>query len=405
MVNDFVYWLKRPYHLFKTGLLNGLPAQIHYRFPARKLKVIAITGTDGKTTSSTMLYHILKESGKKVVLVSTVAAYFGEDELDTGFHVTAPQPSEVQKLMRRAVDADYEYFILEATSHGIFQFRTWGIQPLIAGLTNITHEHLDYHVNYENYVEAKALLLRQAQTAVINADDISHSKVRKLLAGRKVVEYGGEQKLSKPLRQAINDRFSEAYNQTNARLVITIAQLLGLSDEMIVKALPSFPNIRGRMQWVENTKNLHLVVDFAHTPKALHEALTSIRKHMRAKGIKGRLIAVFGSAGLRDRQKRPLMTKTAVDLADVVVLTAEDPRTEDFWCINREMKEQLTEGHHKLISISDRREAIKFTIKHVAKPGDVVGIFGKGHEQSMCYGKTEYPWDDVTEVSKAVADL
>lgn len=405
MVNDLVYWLKRPYHLFKTGFFNGLPAQIRYRFPARKLKVIAITGTDGKTTSSTLLYHILKESGKKVVLVSTVAAYFGEDELDTGFHVTAPQPAQVQKLMRQAVDKGYEYFILEATSHGIFQYRTWGIQPFIAGLTNITHEHLDYHVTYENYVAAKAILLKQAQTAVINADDDSHSKIKRLLAGHRVVEYGGEQKLSKPLRSIITERFSEAFNQSNARLVVTIAQLLGISDEMIVQALPTFPGIKGRMQWLDTTKKLHLVVDFAHTPRALQEALTSIRKHMRAEGIKGRLIAVFGAAGLRDRQKRPIMTHIAVDLADIVVLTAEDPRTEDFWCINREMKEQLTEGHRKLISIADRREAINFAIKQVAKPGDVIGFFGKGHEQSMCYGKTEYPWDEVTEVKKAVADL
>jgi len=153
-----VYKLKRLWHFFKTGLLQGLSAQLRYRFPERKLKILSITGTDGKTTSNTLLYHLLKSAGKKVGLLTTVAAYIGEEKIDTGFHVTAPQPKDLYKFMRRLVNEGYEYLILETTSHGLYQYRPWAIKPQVAGLTNITHEHLDYHKTLREYIKAKARL-------------------------------------------------------------------------------------------------------------------------------------------------------------------------------------------------------------------------------------------------------
>ncbi len=396
MLAGLLYHLKRPYHFVKTGLLNGLVAQIRYGFPQRKLKIIVITGTDGKTTSSTMLYHVLKSAGKQVGLISTVGAYLGDQPLDTGFHVTAPQPREIYKLMRQMISQGFEYLILESTSHGIYQYRTWGIRPEVAGLTNITHEHLDYHVTYENYLLAKVWLLQKSKKAVINADDESFNRVRRELRyfSTEIIEYSHHQSLAPALRKAMTTRFGEAFNHMNSRMVIKMAQELGLSNPEIAQGIETFPGIPGRMQFIPSKKGFQVVVDFAHTPQGLQQSLTALRSQMKKHNWDGDLIAVFGCASQRDRAKRPLMTQIAVDLADKVILTAEDPRHEDVWAIIREMKEQLTSGHQKIMSIADRREAIEFALTTLAGRGDVIGFFGKGHETSMNYNGVEQPWSD-----------
>jgi len=401
MLKKLAYRIKRPYHFFKTGLLNGLVSQFRYGFPAKDLKIIAVTGTDGKTTSSTLTYHLLKHAGKKVGLISTVAAYLGDEQLDTGFHVTAPQPSQIQALMRRMVTEGYEYLVLEATSHGIYQYRTWGIKPLIAGLTNIAQEHLDYHLNYENYVDAKVLLFKQADTVILNADDSSFNRVRKRLRGANIIEYSQEKALPASIQRAMKKRFGEEYNRMNTRLAATIMEQLGVNQSVVAEGIESFPGIEGRMQWIDTHRNFSVVIDFAHTPQALQGALVALRQHMKEQKLSGRLIAIFGCASQRDTLKRPIMTAIAVDLADRVVLTAEDPRSEDIWAIIREMKEQLTTGHNKILSIADRQAAITFAIKHAEK-GDVIGIFGKGHETTMCYGIEELPWSDRAAVAEAL---
>lgn len=401
MFAELIYNLKRPYHLLKTGLLDGFPAELRYRFPQKKLKILTITGTDGKTTSTTLLYHVLKTAGKKVGLISTVAAFLGKTELDTGFHVTAPQPSEVMKFMKEMVDLNYEYLVLEATSHGIYQSRTWGLKPLIAGLTNITHEHLDYHLSYENYVAAKTLLLRQARQVVLNSDDGSFNRVKRELRGSRayIHEYSHQDVLSPKLRKAMIQRFPEAFNQMNARLVITMAKQLGVNDSVISEALLSFPGVTGRMQSIPNQRQLQIIVDFAHTPAALASALVTLRARTPRKN---KVIAIFGCAGLRDHSKRPIMTKIASEIADVVILTSEDPRTEDVWSIIREMKEQLTDNHDKILTVIDRQTAISLALNQLAEPGDTVGIFGKGHEQSMCFGTIESHWSDGVAVKNSL---
>lgn len=404
MLSEALYRLKRPFHLVKTGLLNGLPAQLYYRFPNRQLQILTITGTDGKTTSSTMLYHVLKAAGYKVGLISTVGAYLGDTPVDTGFHVTAPQPSLVFKFMREMVDQGYTHLVLETTSHGIYQFRTWGLAPAVAGLTNVTHEHWDYHLTYENYVVAKSLLLRKAAKIILNADDVSFPKMRKLVRKSRghVIEYSLGDKLPRKIEQAIRARFPEVFNQSNAHLVYAMAKQAGVSDADFAAAIKTFPGVPGRMQRVPNTKGLDIVVDFAHTPQALEQVLLTLRQQKKKTG---KLIAVFGAAGLRDTQKRPLMAKVAVELADYVILTAEDPRTEDVWSIIRQMKEQLTTGHDKLISIADRQQAIQFALTSLAKKGDTIGVFGKGHETSMCFGTIEYPWNDEQAIATVLESM
>lgn len=404
MLEKAIYRLKRPFHLVKTGFLNGIPAQVKYGFPNRQLEILAVTGTDGKTTSSTLLYHVLKSAGYRVGLISTVGAYLGDTAMDTGFHVTAPLPSQVFKVMRQMVDEGYTHLVLETTSHGLYQFRTWGIRPRIAGLTNIAHEHLDYHVTYDNYVEAKAMLLRRAKTAVINADDASYHKVRKQLrgSGAEVVEYSLEERLPRGVMQAISKRFPEVFNQMNAYLVYTMAKQVGVSDQDFAKAIGSFPGVPGRMQRVPNKQGFELVVDFAHTPQAVEQVLRTLRKQLKAKQ---QLIVVMGAAGLRDRRKRPIMGKLAVELADLVVFTAEDPRTEDVWSIIRQMKEQLTTGHDRVISIADRQQAIQFALLNLAKKGDIIAVLGKGHETTMCFGTTEYPWNDEQGIATVLKSM
>lgn len=405
MLDTLIYELKKPYHFVKTGLLRALPAAIKYSFPAKKLKIIAITGTDGKTTTTTLIYHVLKAAGLKVALISTVAAYIGDKQIETGLHVTTPEPAQLQALMAKMVKKGVEYLVLEFTSHGAYQQRLFATKPFIAGLTNINHEHLDYHRTYTNYLEAKLSYLKQAETVVLNRDDSSFFKVKKYIPSSQytVLSYSKEDGQPKIILDAIKQRFPEAYNHMNARLAVTIAKQLEIDNQVIAQAIADFPGVPGRMEEVPNRRGLKIIVDFAHTPQALEGALLSLRKQMLKDKSAGRLIAVFGCAGLRDRQKRPMMGKIAVDLADLAVFTAEDPRTENVWSIIRQMKEQLTEGHNKIISIADRQEAIEYTINTLAKRGDVIGIFGKGPEKSMCYGTTETPWSDTKVVQSCLS--
>lgn len=387
------YW-----HVAKSLFFEALPASIQYGFPAQQLTVYAVTGTDGKTTSSTMLYEVLRQAGYKVALISTVAAYIGDKEIDTGFHTTSPEPRQIQKILRQCVDAGIEHVVLEVTSHGIFQYRTWGIPVQLVGITNISHEHLDYFVDWETYAAVKSQLLEKAKKAVINQDDRSYDFLKKRLddAGTEYVTYSQQWKdISHTVKKSIQQRFPEPYNQWNAQLVWTMADQLGVSEKDFVTAIKKFSGIKGRMDFIPINRKFQVVVDFAHTPNALEKALKALRKQTAK-----RLIAVYGSAGLRDRTKRPLMGRAGSSVADLVILTAEDPRTEDVNVIIRQMKEGIEEGdQRKVISIPDRKEAIFYALNE-AKTGDIVGIFGKGHEQSMCFGTTEYPWSDHAAVKE-----
>lgn len=372
------------YHLPKAILAN-----IIYGFPARGLRVIGVTGTDGKTTTVNMIYHVLKAAGKKVYMVSTINA--------VGFHVTSPDPFIIQKFAKQSKEGGDEYLVLEVTSHALDQYRFWGIKFDVSVITNITHEHLDYHKTFKNYANAKFKLIKDAKSVVINNNIKEVGKM-----GGKVITFGLERGDFNQKQIKLKLKVPGDYNIENALAVLAVAFSLNIDRKVAQKALENFRGITGRMEEVKNNKGLRIIVDFAHTPNGLEQALKSLRSQTTS----GRLIVVFGSAGQRDVKKRSLMGQVAGKLADMVVITAEDPRGE-LKIINKQIMTGVkstgkTMGKD-LFEVEDREQAINFAINKLAKKVDTVGIFGKGHEQSMNLdGKKEVPWSDKGAVEKAL---
>ncbi len=392
--------LKNIYHLAVAIASNLL-----FGFPSRKLVLVGVTGTDGKTTTVHLIYQILQAAGKKVAMISSVAARMGEDEIDTGFHVTTPDTFKLQRLLKRIKEQGFNYAVLEVTSHGLDQHRLFGCYFRVAVVTNITHEHLDYHKTFEDYVAAKSKLLKKTDIAILNADDAYYSILKKRIpAGVKTVSYGkkaGDVRLTPSLKGSLSECLSEPYNEYNALAAFAVAKVLNLRKREIDFALKNFPGVRGRMERIPEAKEISVFIDFAHTPNALKEALSALRAKRQNPS---RIIAVFGAAGCRDKTKRPLMGRIASLLADEIVLTAEDPRTEKAEDIIEEIASGIDKKQrHKLHKIPQRSRAIEYAIIDLAKPGDTIAVFGKGHEKSMCFGKTEYPWSDQEAINQALA--
>lgn len=411
-----------------------------YDWPGRKLTVIGVTGTDGKTTTTNLLYEILLAANIKAGMVSTVNAVIGDEVLDTGFHVTTPDAHDVQKYLSRMVDAGLTHVVLETTSHGWSQYRVDACEFDLGVVTNITHEHMDEHGSYENYRAAKARLLSSLETTqpkpqgnprlgVINRDDDksfdflnNFIKVNKINYG---LQDGADVQAvdidfdasgihftaqSKDLRIGISSPLVGAYNVSNCLAAFTSAVFgLGIQPDVAARGISALEGIPGRMERIDMGQHFTAIVDFAHTPNALKVTLEAAReiRDRSPESEKPRIIAVFGSAGLRDKAKRRMMAETSAELADLTVLTAEDPRTESLDGILEEMADGArSKGGREgetFWRVADRGEAIRFALK-LARPGDIVLSCGKGHEQSMCFGKTEYLWDDRTAMRAALAE-
>lgn len=378
------------------NLIKAIAAYTLYQYPSKSLKVIGVTGTDGKTTTSNIIYHILQSSGIKTGLVSTVNAKIGKNEYDTGFHVTNPGPFQLQKLLRKMVDKGLEYAVLEVTSHGLDQSRNFGVKFDIGVLTNITHEHLDYHKTFENYVKAKAKLFQNSKINIINTDYFKFFK-KYINKNNKVVLYD-QNSLNPRLLKAVNTKFKENYNVLNATAAILVTKEIGISDSKIIAAIKTFKGVEGRMQEIKNKLGIKIIVDFAHTPNALENLLQTLKKQ---KTKNAKLIAVFGCAGERDIQKRPMMAEISTRLSDVTIFTAEDPRHENVLDIIIQMQKGVKKRNAKIFEISDRLEAIKQAIK-IAKKGDIVVVCGKGHEKSMNFNGKEIPWSDEKAIKKVI---
>lgn len=377
------------YHLPMAILTN-----IIYGFPARggRLKVIGVTGTDGKTTTVNMIYRILKAAGKKVSMISTINAVVGGKTYDTGFHVTSPSSFAVAKFAKMAKENGDEYLILEVTSHALDQYRFWGIKFDVGVITNITHEHLDYHKTFENYLQTKLSLIQNSKTAVINQGIWGIWGVRGVQG--KIITFGLEKGDFNQKDVNLKLKIPGDYNIENALAALAVAFVLDINKTVAQKALENFEGTRGRMEEVKNNKGFKIFIDFAHTPNGLEQALKALSKD-------GRTIAVIGAEGKRDVSKRAMMGETAHNFAEIVIVTAVDPRGQ-LDVINRQISEGAVKAGAKrnvnLFVITDRYKAIEFAINN-AKKGDTVGIFGKGHEKSMNLdGKGEIPWSDTDTV-------
>ena len=408
-------------------------AAAFYNWPARRLSVIGVTGTDGKTTTSNIIHKILVTAGIRTGMISTVNAVIGDEMLDTGFHVTTPDAHDVQRYLAKMVESGLTHVVLETTSHGWAQYRVDACEFDIGVVTNITHEHFDEHGTYENYRAAKARLFSSLEQTkekpqgnprlgVINRDDRSFEFLSEFIKTRKV-SYGigsdadvcaHDVKHSpsgisfnaalRDLNVGIKSSLIGAYNVSNclAALAATIYGL-GIDPEVAARGIASLDGIPGRMESIDLGQSFTAIVDFAHTPNALIVTLEASRKMTR-----GRVISIFGSAGLRDKEKRRMMAETSVELADISILTAEDPRTESLEGILEEMaagaRSKGGREGETFWRIADRGEAIRFALR-LARDGDIVLACGKGHEQSMCFGKTEYLWDDRTAMRAALSEF
>ena len=381
--------IKNIYHLFVA-----IAANVCYGFPGKKLTIVGVTGTDGKTTTASLIYHILKENGYPVSLISTVAAVIHGKLHDTGFHVTNPAPFALQKFLSQAVALGDTYLVLEVTSHGLDQNRVWGIPFAIGVLTNVSHEHLDYHKTYEKYVATKTKLLNASRLAIVNRDDVSYDLVKKYLTNAHVQLYSLK-KNDPNIR--VPQYFLGEYNHANAQAAFLACRQLGLPPAQIEKAMNTFVFPKGRGE-VVYAKDFTVMVDFAHTPHSFEVLLPELRKQ-----TKGRLIHVFGAASRRDETKRPMMGKVASVYDDVILLTSEDPRSENPEHIMDAIEQgiKMRKGL-EVIRIADRKEAIERAIA-MAKKGDYVVTTGKAHETSMNYGRGEEPWDEFGVIRSARA--
>jgi len=389
--------LKGLYHL-----LISILAVLWYGFPAKKLTVIGVTGTDGKTTTTTLIYEICKTAGFKTSMISSVHAVIAGKSYDTGFHVTTPNAWYIQKYLRDAVRHGDTHMILEVTSHALSQYRVFGIHFAIGVLTNVTHEHLDWHKTFDRYLKIKSLLLQKSQIVILNRDDAdSFTYIMPRVRNKKVITYSiRRDALVTPRTHRFTTLLPGQFNRYNCLAAIAASEALSIPIERSIETIASFHGVPGRME-VITKKPFTVIVDFAHTPNALFQALRTVRTMAKRK----RLIVVFGTASKRDTSKRPLMGKVASDYADVIVLTEEDSRREPTQKIIDAIRSGVPEDKQsRVVVLLDRAEAISYAVQN-AQPGDCVLITGKGHEKSICRGRKEYPWSDQAEVKKDLKQL
>ena len=415
-------------------VLAYLAALVH-AFPARQMTLIGVTGTDGKTTTVSLIYQILQAAGLRAGMISTVHAVLGERVAETGLHVTTPDAPAVQSYLAEMVAAGLTHCILEATSHGLAQHRVGAADLDVAVVTNVTHEHLDYHGSFDAYLAAKAMLFAslataarkpgQPKVAVLNADDQAFATLRAIPADRQIIysltspaDLVAQDIRFGPFGTAfdlvfegqnypVSTRLSGEHNVSNA--LAAAGAVLGLAPRPPVAAiqqgLATLAGIPGRMERIDAGQPFLVVVDFAHTPNALQRVIETGRTMI---GGTGRVITVFGSAGLRDKAKRRLMAESSARGADLTVLTAEDPRNESLAVILDEMADGcLAAGGREgesFFRVPDRLQAI-YRALTLARAGDIVLVCGKGHEQSMCFGEKEYSWDDRLAVRRALRAL
>jgi UDP-N-acetylmuramoyl-L-alanyl-D-glutamate--2,6-diaminopimelate ligase len=411
--------LKNIYHLFLAIFAN-----IAFRFPSRKVLVIGVTGTDGKTTTCSMIASIIKASGKKVALASTIEFCIGDACEVNKTKFTTLSAWKVQQFLRKAIREKCEVVILEVSSHSLDQNRLWGICPDIAVLTNITREHLDYHKTMKNYRKAKQKLFRCAKKHIINQSlkDVGAfllgpektilygwRKEKKSVRGVSEHIFGSDYIFDKNISQFVfdNKKFQVylhgKYNAENAMAALCVAKEMGIQSPVSQKGLKQVKSVLGRFEVIENTREITIIIDYAVTPNALEKLYKTVT-FLRKEGKK--IIAVFGACGDRDRGKRPIMASIVDKKTDIIILTNEDPYWEDPEQILDELEKGITKKikNADYFRILDRRKAIKKALR-MAHEGDVVVITGKGAEETMFEKGKMTPWNDKKVVQELLKNL
>jgi UDP-N-acetylmuramoyl-L-alanyl-D-glutamate--2,6-diaminopimelate ligase len=408
-----------PYgHLAEAMALNVING-----FPARGMKVIGVTGTNGKTSTSFMIHRMLVDAGYNAGLMTTVGYGVGNDIKPQIHHMTNVSVPELMQRLKWMKQQGVEWLVLETTSHALAQNRVWGVPYQVAVMTNVTHEHLDYHKTFKRYLEAKVKLFRIANLhnkglGIVNAEDPNADKFEKAI--KHSVSYGVEQgelraknvKLTPSGstytakigddEYAITCKIPGNFNVYNSLATVAVGRAVGLNREQIEQGIAALEGVEGRMTRVDEGQDFDVIVDFAHTPDSFEKLFKDLKPV-----VKGKLIVLFGSAGRRDEAKRAVQGELAGTYCDEVVITEEDDRDIDGVGIMN----QIAEGAEKagksrdkdLFLVHDRTEAINFAIKR-AKKGDTVLLLGKGHEKTIERANGENPWDELATTRAALGN-
>lgn len=427
--------LKNGYHL-----AQALVANIVFGFPGKKLRVIGVTGTNGKTTTVRLVSEILSRAGYTVARASTIDFKIGDREWTNTTKYTTLSVFAVQRFLRRALKAHCDYVVLETSSHALDQYRVWGIPYTVGVVTNITREHLDYHKTMAEYREAKRRLFDQTQIGVINLDMEDPEEFQCRFQG-KCVTYSTLDPRATVLAEDIvmtlegssftvnGTRFGlhlpGRFNIENALAAIAVGVSQNISMEVMREAIELVLGVPGRMESIANNRGLKIIIDYAVTPDSLEKLYELISKMQKGeKGRKsemgergergkrseksegGRIIAVFGACGDRDRGKRPIMGEIVASYANIIILTNEDPYYEDPQHIIREIARGI-KGKRLGINyfrILDRRKALQKALR-LAQPGDIVVVTGKGAEETMMIGGRMIPWNDRKVIEEILVTI
>lgn len=432
--NDLVV----PYHFLKAAFYG-----LKYGLPGRKMTVIGVTGTNGKTTTSFMIWKMLNNAGYKTGLMTTVA--WGVEKLENQIeHMTTVDSRTLNERIKKIYEMGAEFLVLEVTSHALAQYRTFGVPIEIAVMTNVTHEHLDYHKTFDRYCLAKRKLFKKAKFGVINADDksgiwfmqdvpeyitygIKHGKMKaksmklgvsgvkyscgdiKIRRSEKAVDSrdGSEYKAS---LMRIKTKIAGEFNVYNSLAAVCVGLRLGLSESDIEEGIFALESVEGRMNRLELGQDYDVIVDFAHTPDAFMKVYASVVPDVKMKksGDKGRIISVFGGAGRRDESTRQERGEIGGKYSDIVIITEDDSRDEDPKEIAKQfamgaMKAGKKAGKNLFIELN-RMKAIKKACE-MAKPGDLVLILGKGHEKTILRVDGAHNFEDLKVTTKIIKKL
>lgn len=420
-----------PYHVLRADL-----AAHEYGFPGKKMRVIGVTGTNGKTSTCFLIWKMLNAAGHKTGLMTTVA--WGVDKLEKQIeHMTTVDAKTLNYRMKKIADAGAEFLVLEVTSHALAQHRTFGVPIEIAVMTNVTHEHLDYHKTFENYRDAKRRLFKMAKYGVVNEDDKSWAyfakdvkeyityginsgilRAKDVKLGAQGVEYsvdgeasvedkhaaedkhvGGDKNASGDMLR-IKTKIPGEFTVYNSLAAVAVGLKLGLNKEQISQGILALDSVEGRMNRVDLGQNFEVIVDYAHTPDAFLKVYESV-----VPGKKGRIISLFGGAGRRDESTRSERGEIAAKYSDIVIITEDDSRDENPAEIAEEFvrgakQAGFLRGKNLLVELN-REKAIQMAVD-LAKKDDIVLILGKGHEKTILRATGAVPFEDLKVTEKAL---